>query len=154
MNGEALAVVNLLLNLAATFYMVGLVWFVQRVHYPLFARVGAGDFAAYQDGHLARTGPVVGPAMLLEAGTAVALLAFPPAALAPLVAWLGLGLLLVIWLSTALLQVPRHRDLVTGFDADAHRRLVVTNWVRTVAWSLRGLLLLAAVLALMLEARA
>jgi hypothetical protein len=30
----------LLANLAATFFMVGLIWFVQIVHYPLFGQVG------------------------------------------------------------------------------------------------------------------
>jgi hypothetical protein len=30
----------LVLHFASTFYMVGLVWFVQRVHYPLFAGFG------------------------------------------------------------------------------------------------------------------
>jgi hypothetical protein len=49
----------------------------------------------------------------------------------------------VIWLSTALLQVPRHRALEAGFDPAAHRALVATNWIRTVAWTARGFLLLA-----------
>ena len=33
-----------------------------------------------------------------------------------------------------------------GFDAEAHRRLVRTNWVRTVGWSLRSALVLGWVL--------
>lgn len=44
------------------------------------------------------------------------------------------------WLSTALSQVPMHRRLEGGFDMVAHRRLVVGNWVRTVGWSMRGVL--------------
>ncbi|HEX2205610.1 MAG TPA: hypothetical protein VHG91_20025 [Longimicrobium sp.] len=48
----------------------------------------------------------------------------------------------MVWLSTALLQVPMHGRLERGFDAAAHRRLVATNWVRTVAWTARGVLLL------------
>jgi hypothetical protein len=35
-----------------------------------------------------------------------------------------------------------HRRLERGFDADAHRRLVLGNWVRTVAWTARGVILL------------
>ena len=30
----------LLAHVAATLYLVGLIWVVQGVHYPLFARVG------------------------------------------------------------------------------------------------------------------
>jgi hypothetical protein len=37
-------VLLLLANAAATFFMVGVIWFVQVVHYPLFARVGTLDF--------------------------------------------------------------------------------------------------------------
>ena len=33
-----------LLQLASTLAMVGLIWFVQVVHYPLFEKVGAGGF--------------------------------------------------------------------------------------------------------------
>ncbi len=32
-------------HLVATAAMVGLIWFVQVVHYPLFAAVGSGGFA-------------------------------------------------------------------------------------------------------------
>jgi hypothetical protein len=45
-------------------------------------------------------------------------------------------------MSTARLQVPCHRKLARGFDADVARRLVATNWIRTVCWSLRLLIAL------------
>lgn len=122
--------------------MVGLIWFVQIVHYPLFARVGPNLFPAYSDAHSRLTTYVVGPPMLLELSTAVLLLFFRPPQIPAAVLWLGLALVAVIWLSTALLQVPRHEALGLGFEAVAHRGLVVTNWVRTIAWSLRGALVL------------
>ena len=123
-----------LTHLAATLYMVGLIWFVQRVHYPLFARVGAEHFQRYEQDHVARTSPVVGPPMLVEAFAALALAALLPST----ATWLGLALLGLIWLSTALLQVPRHRELSEGFGAHPHQSLVATNWIRTAAWSARG----------------
>lgn len=121
--------------------MVGLIWFVQLSHYPLFARVGAEGFTGYHAGHLPRTAAVVGPLMLAEVWTAATLVIAPPADGVDL-AWLGLLLLAVIWLSTALLQVPAHRRLERGFMASAHRRLVLTNWIRTAAWSGRGVVAL------------
>ena len=57
-------------------------------------------------------------------------------------AWFGAGLLLVIWVSTALLQVPLHRKLSAGFDARRVQLLIGSNWIRTVAWSVRGLIAL------------
>ena len=36
----------------------------------------------------------------------------------------GLALVAVIWASTATLQVPRHRELLHGFDPGSHRRLL------------------------------
>jgi hypothetical protein len=75
MTAEALSLWVLALHFAATFYVVGLVWFAQRVHYPLFAGVGSQQFSTCERAHVSRGGPVVGPAMRIEAVTALALLA-------------------------------------------------------------------------------
>jgi hypothetical protein len=48
------------------------------------------------------------------------------------------ALLGVVWLSTFTLQVPAHRALLQGWSEPVHRRLVLTNWIRTVAWTLRA----------------
>jgi hypothetical protein len=80
--------------------------------------------------------------MLGEAATAVALVFDPPNGVPLWLAAAGLGLLAVIWLSTALLQSPRHRELGAGFDAASHRFLVASNWLRTACWSVRGLVVL------------
>ena len=132
----------LLSHVAATLFMVGLIWFVQIVHYPLFSRVGADNFRAYAESHSRLTTWIVGPPMLLEAFTAALLLVVRPESVPAALAWIGAVLLAVVWLSTALLQVPRHTALGFGFDAEAHRFLVLSNWTRTVAWSLRGLIVL------------
>jgi hypothetical protein len=130
-------------HLAATWTMVGIIWFVQVVHYPLMARVGRDGYPAYHAAHSRRTTWVVVPPMLLELGTAAWLALRPTPYFPPSAAWAGLALLAVVWLSTFLLQVPRHGTLEHGFDAGAHRRLVRTNWIRTVGWTLRGILVLS-----------
>lgn len=123
-------------------FMVGVIWFVQIVHYPLFAGVGTEGFAAYSVAHSRRTGLVVGPPMLLEAATAVALVIISPPWLCGSALWAGLVLLVGIWLSTALLQSPRHTELSRGFAPSSYRFLVASNWLRTILWSLRGLIVL------------
>ena len=131
-----------LVHAAATWYMVGLIWMVQLVHYPLFGAVGERGFAAYAAAHQRRITWVVAPPMLAELASGAWLALRPPAGAgrAPLLA--GLALLGVIWLSTAVLQVPRHAVLGRGYDPRAHRALVRSNWVRTAAWTARGALVL------------
>lgn len=123
----------------ATLALGGLVWFVQVVHYPLFAGVPGEAFAAYEREHARRTTWVVAPLMGVEAVCAAILLAVEPGALTAL----GALLVAVVWASTFLVQVPCHRILERGWDAAAHRRLVRTNWLRTGAWSARGAIVVA-----------
>ena len=125
-----------LVHLVATCVMVGVILFVQIVHYPLMARVGTENFQAYEAGHTSRTSIVVIPAMTVELGSALWVAALASEDMRPM-AFVGLGLLAVIWLSTFLVQVPAHATLSRGFDAVAHGRLVMTNWIRTVAWLAR-----------------
>lgn len=135
-----------LLQLAAALFMTGLIWFVQLVHYPLFAFVERGAFVRYQQEHVRRTTWVVGPPMLLEAATAAALILAPfPALGLSGAAWNAVGLAL-IWLSTWRGQVPQHDRLLSGFSEGPHRKLVRGNWLRTALWTARsaGLLWVAA----------
>ena len=124
-------------HLVATALMAGVILYVQVVHYPLMAGVGREGFALYEADHTRRTGWVVIPLMLTELATAGWLAAAPPEPGDRVVAWIGLGLLAVIWISTAALQAPAHRRLADGFDEPAHRRLVATNWIRTAGWAAR-----------------
>ena len=132
----------LLAHAGATLAMFGLIWFVQVVHYPLFALVGRDGFARYERANTRRTGVVVGPLMVVEAITAAGLLVFPPAHIGRELPAAGFALLLLIWGSTAALQVPAHRRLEQGFAAACHRRLTVSNWIRTGMWTLRAALAL------------
>lgn len=132
----------LLFHLAATLLMTGSIWFVQIVHYPLMDAVGAENFTEYHRRHQDLTSYVVGPVMLFELTTAIALLYLGWQSSVSNWALANLVLLGVIWASTFLVQVPCHERLAKGFSREAHRRLVNTNWIRTVAWTSRSALLL------------
>lgn len=133
----------LLVHLGATLFMAGVIWYVQIVHYPMFDMADRAGFAAWEARHSALTTWVVAPAMLVEAATGLWLAASPPRGSDAAALWLGVALLAVVWLATAFLSVPLHGRLSAGWDAEAHRLLVATNWVRTTAWSLRAALVLA-----------
>lgn len=124
-------------HLLSTVAMLGLIWFVQVVHYPLFAAVGEDRFVAYELDHTRRTSWVVGPFMAVEGVTALALFAAPVGD-TRLLAFVGLVLLAVVHASTLLLQVPAHRRLSAAADPEVMSRLVATNWVRTIGWSARA----------------
>ena len=129
-------------NVASMLMLVGLIWFVQVVHCPQFARVGIDRFTHYQSQHFRLTTWVVALPMLVEAVTSVALIWKSPAQDLELASWGGLSMVIVNWVSMAVLQVPRLNALTTGFDFQAHRGLVLSNRIRTVAWSMRGGLVL------------
>lgn len=130
----------LAVHLLATAAMVGLIWFVQVVHYPLFAAVGRDGFATYAQEHQRRTSFVVGPFMAAEGVTALWMALDPPTGVPRWMAVLGLAVLAVVLGSTVLLQVPQHAVLADGFDEVRATRLVRTNWIRTIGWSARGVI--------------
>lgn len=135
-----MTVALVLINAAVTWYLTGLIWTIQGVHYPLFGAVGKDSFRAYEAAHTRRITWVVGPPMLAELAVSAALVWWRPEQVPAWWAWTGLALVGVIWVSTAFLQVPQHDRLARGFDAKAHAWLVQSNWLRTAAWSTRALL--------------
>ena len=140
--------VVLLLNLISTFTMVGVIWFVQVVHYPLLAVVPVESASGVAVDHQRRTGWVVMIPMTVEGFTTLGLLKWVPDGVAWWVPWLN-GVFLAIALGcTVFLSVPRHARMAARPDAAVGRELVLTNWPRTFAWTARGV-----VVALMLLTR-
>lgn len=137
MSGSTFFIVNLI----ATWYMVGLIWMVQIVHYNMFDRVGVEQFQQYEADHNRLITPIVGVPMLFELATAVLLLVSAPDSFPRWAAIVGLVMIALIWLSTVLLQIPCHNQLLNGFDESTYRRLVSSNWIRTVLWTARGVLM-------------
>ena len=123
--------------------MTGIIWLVQVVQYPLFESVGREAFLRYHAGHTHLITYVVMPLMCVELCTSVGLTVYPPPGLFRVWAWIGLGLLGIVWSSTAFLQVPQHGMLAEGFDIEIYRSLVIGNWIRTAAWTARSCMFLA-----------
>lgn len=119
-----------------TWALMGLIWHVQLVQYPLLLEVGKESFGRYHFGHCVRISVLVLPLILLEVLTAAWLV------------WNGrldslflasLVLMGVAWFSTFVFQARIHsRLLTTGRSEDLIRQLVLTNWFRTVAWTARA----------------
>ncbi len=132
----------LITNAAATLFMVGLIWLIQIVHYPLMGTLSAEAMPSYARAHQRRITFIVGPAMLIEAISSIALIFVHPVG----VSWPALvaGLLLVVFIfyRTATLHVPQHQRLAHCYDPKVCQDLIRTNWWRTVAWTSRGAIVL------------
>ncbi len=133
----------LLVQAAASLYLMGLIWLIQIVHYPLMGKVGSESFVDYERLHARWITPIVAVPMLIELACSVLIVAWRPPSIPAWLAWSGLALVAVIWISTFALQVPLHSRLSQGFNAQAHSQLVDTNWIRTMAWSARAAVALA-----------
>lgn len=139
----------LLANAASTLFMLGLTWFVQVVHYPLFATVGEDRFADYHERHSSRTTWVVLPPMTVELLSSLYLAFNPPNGQGEL-ALAGAVLAVSIWALTALAAAPTHGRIGRiGLNADILSSLLLISWVRTLAWTAHGVvvvLMLASVI--------
>ena len=127
----------LVIHFAVTCMLVGLIWVVQVLCYPQFLRVGMTEFKDYHFAHCFRIGIIIAPLLFMELLTAAWLL-YAGGQSQPFT--FSTGLIPLVWLCTAVFQAPIHLRLMRGFDAPLIRRLILTNWIRTLAWTARGLL--------------
>ena len=117
--------------------MAGIIWYVQLVHYPLFAAVGADAWFPYHRDHERRTGWVVAPLMIAELGSAAIVVVIGGHGA---LAVAGLLLAVVTWVLTFALALPLHRRLNEARELATMQRLVNVNWLRTAAWTGHGVI--------------
>jgi len=132
--------IALLANTAATIFMVGLIWFVQRVHYPLLAQVDVDQQISVGAEHQRRTAQVVGLPMAVEGVSTLILLVNRPDQVMWWLPWMGAIFLAISLGSTVFLSVPLHQKMVNQPSTELGEKLVSTNWPRTVSWTLRGVI--------------
>lgn len=135
----------LLACVAATLFMVGLTWFVQAVHYPLFAEVGEDQFPGYHRLHSARVTWVVVIPMVVELASSLYLAAEPPEGLATLTL-VGAVLAVAVWVVTLAWAAPTHGTIGRdGLTPELATRLGRASLVRSWLWTLHGVVVLAIV---------
>lgn len=126
-----------LTHLAATAAMVGLMWTVHFVHYPMFGMVADDRYVRFQSDHMRRISWVLVVPWGVEVVTAGALVVSAPDQDLRNLAVLGLVGVAAVVGTTALLAAPAHGRLLDGFDDALHRRLLAVDAVRTAIWTLR-----------------
>ena len=118
------------------FYGNGAAFIESFVNYPSWSLVGSTEFTTYHR----FIGPrvlafLVAPALLGTVLT-VALLRFRPPELSARAVWVAIVLQLIMWISTATIQIPIQIELGSqGFSDPLVERLMETNfWLRRVPY--------------------
>ncbi|MCF8056887.1 MAG: hypothetical protein K9K37_09635 [Desulfocapsa sp.] len=108
-----------------------LIWLVQLIIYPSFRYIEEKVFLAWHSRYTVLIGLVVTPLMLLQAGGEA--VHFWQQDLR----WQRIAIISGIWIATFILSVPCHKRLhEAGKDLPIIDRLVLTNWIRTLLWSI------------------
>ena len=126
-----------IVNVAVSWGLLILIWLVQLIIYPALARIPADDFVRYHAWYVTRMTMIVLPLMIGEIIVAIAWFILQDDSVYPVVAG---GLVIIVWWSTVAFQVPIHKSLRAGKDRSKLNRLVATNWIRTVAWTLKAVM--------------
>ncbi|MBJ7294366.1 MAG: hypothetical protein JHC78_12585, partial [Ilumatobacteraceae bacterium] len=109
----------LIAHLTTTLFMVGLIWTIHIVHYPLFAYVGESTYIAFQTQHVDQIGKLLLLPWLVEGLTllCVLLLAFlgnhRDLRLPAFLNGFGMAIALV---TSGVWSAPAHGKLADGFD--------------------------------------
>jgi hypothetical protein len=134
---------TLIINLAVAAYLAGLFWYLQIVHYPLFTYVDKKSFLEYHIYHLKRNTYIIFIPMLLEGAFSILFAFDSPHVIPPMIPFLCLCLSTSMWLVTFSHITPLHDKLTAdGLDKDTVDKLIQMNWIRTIGWTVKTLLLI------------
>ena len=129
-----------LVHLITTAMMVSIIWLVQILHYPTFLYIDIDRYTEFQNFHMKNISYLIIPLMLLEFLTGFLLLFFVDEI--DFYFSISFGLLVLIWLITALFFSKYHSALSNNYERGIILKLIRLNWVRTFFWTARlGLLL-------------
>ena len=129
----------LLGHLIFTSIMTGVIWVIQIVHYPSFHFIEKELYTAFQKFHMNKISIIVIPIMLAELITGM-MLFLDKSSKSPFLI-ISFVILVLIWLITGVFFTKAHNELMTGYQELVVNQLVVMNWIRTLLWTLRLLLL-------------
>ena len=131
-----------LFNLVLSFTAVGLIWTIQLVHYPSMKYIPKDRFSEYHNFHSIRISILAMPLMFAELVTSIMLLYQNFNNALQSIFLLNLILVVLIWLSTFLIQAPLHNGLSKEKNTEKLSKLICSNWIRTILWTARSILMI------------
>ena len=129
-------------NLVLAFIAVGLIWTIQLVHYPSMRFIPKERFVEYHNFHSIRISFLAIPLMVTELGTSLILFYQNYNNAIQTIFLINLVIVALIWLSTFLIQVPLHNALSKEKQSEKLSKLICTNWIRTILWTARSILMI------------
>jgi hypothetical protein len=127
------------LALAINFGLVILIWMIQILIYPSFLYYSDDVFIKAMRAHQRKMTLIVFPLMMSE----LILSIYHVFNYRSLYAMVSLFLVILIWLSTIFIQMPIHERLLINKNQSEIYALIKTNWIRTVLWSIKLLILIS-----------
>ena len=127
---------------SSALFMTGVIWIVQIAVYPALRWFEREGFAKRHDLYRNRIAAIVTVPMFIELAASIYITVLPNDAIGPDHAVALLLVLVAIWSSTILIQVPLHERLSSEKDEVAIDSLVAGNWLRTILWTLRSIWIL------------
>jgi hypothetical protein len=114
------------------FGLLVLIWLVQIIIYPTFREISQERFVAYHRRYTGQISFFVVPLMFGQLGLHGYALMQDMHVLSICI----MVFIIIAWLCTFGLSVPCHNQLAKhGYDIAVINRLVLTNWLRTTAWT-------------------
>ena len=131
----------ILINLILSLIAVGLIWTIQLVHYPSMQFISKDKFIDFHNFHSLRISLIAMPLMGLELITSFLLLYNNLENSIQILFLVNFIIVLLIWLSTFMIQVPFHKILSKGKDSNIISKLTLSNWLRTFLWTIKSILM-------------
>lgn len=129
---------SILLSLISSFYMCGVIWLIQMIHYPSFLLISPSSFIEFHHKHTTAMSILVGPVMVIEFISAILWVSLDRS----VATYSNLGLVIALWILTFFVSVPLHNQLADQFDVSVIEKLILTNWPRTILWTAKAALVL------------
>lgn len=127
----------LLIHSLFTWVVIGMIWLIQVVYYPLSKALG-DLYQKYEHEQLRYLGFLLVPIYLGEVGTGIALVCIKTAQGDHFLAVLNLVLIGLIYSSALFLRRKKTQIRDLFFIRRLHAILFNTNWFRTILWGIRG----------------
>ncbi len=121
-----------LLRLSADAGLMVLIWIVQGIIYPSFSHISSDFLQVWHNRYTRWIGGIVMPLMLTQLGLTL----YQFWSLQNRYTIISLLLVLLVWIATFLLFVPRHQKIANHqINPSLLDQLVKLNWIRTLIWT-------------------
>lgn len=133
LESDKVQTILLTLHAVCVIWMTSVIWLVQVLVYPAFLAIEPKKATEHHSLHSARISPLVAPPMILQLFASILLVIAQP--IRPLYLYYCASAVL-LFASTALISVPIHHQLEKKWDEALVLKLIRTNWIRTLLWTL------------------